>query len=281
MNNDDGLKSFAESTGGETWGLLSEASKDVDFIKQILTSQEQGLFKNVVENPRTINGYKDYFYNILSKYLAWKMYKETKLDIVDKKYASIIRDVDAAKKDLDAIRDAAGYIGGATVLVEYSKSFKTSSIEHGDSADEFYKMYILSLLALGAVIAMAFFLSIADFDLLNSLIATDLQKISLSAAVFSMKFLLLITLYQIMSFYRKNYNAEKHLQEVYKHRSDVLQSLHVVYSSIKDEKERDKILTAGVLLAYERGETGYITTKEGAGSGDNLLENILRTISNK
>src|SRR3989338_295239 len=170
------------------------------------------------------------------------------------------------------------YIGGATVLVEYSKSFSKRACEHGENADTQFKYYMCSLVFFLLIVVSIFTLSISDSRFLKSYVADDIAGFPLNTAFFVLKAALLYFTFQFVQFFRKNYGAEKHLEEVYRHRSDVLQSLNAVYNALSDTGEKDKILSAGALFAYERGETGYITTKEGAGSSDDLIGGLFNRI---
>lgn len=262
---------------GSDWQLLADALKDTDFLN-LLRGQDRQLMLNLKSNPNQINGYQDHYLNILFKYIGWKSYTDTKLRELKRNVKKLEEQVSASEVQLEAIRDSAKYIGGATVLVEYSKSFSTTATNHQIAAIKELKWYLGSLAGFAIIVGLVFFVSISDFTAIKKFIAADVQALPLNTGILALKAFLLVFAYQITQFFKKNYSAEKHLQEVYQHRSDVLQSLHAVYNSLSDPKEKDEILRAGALFAYERGETGYITTKEGAGSGDTFFETVFGRI---
>ena len=88
---------------------------------------------------------------------------------------------------------------------------------------------------------------------------------------------IIIAYIQIPLFIRKNYFAEKHLEQSSIHRRNVLKALHAVYKTISNTEEKDKILTVGATIAFSEPESGFITRKEGAGGDDNI-EAILKVI---
>ncbi len=277
---DDRHKQNAISVGGEQWGLLTDAASDTEF-HALLTGTEKNVISNWQINPSSIGGHKDHFAGILSKYVSWRIYKDSDIKKLKKNFDSISQQIDKGREKLNAIEAAATYIGGATILVKYAESFKTSAETHGTNAQIQQHHYFISLLALATIGAAIFFVSFAEFRVVQNVLADDIKGLPFNTAIFALKAALLIFVYQVTQHFRKNYGAEMHLQEVYLHRSNVLQSLHAVYNSIKDENERDKILSAGALIAYERGETGYITTKEGAGNTDGMLESVIGKALNR
>lgn len=79
---------------------------------------------------------------------------------------------------------------------------------------------------------------------------------------------------------KRNYFAEKHLEQADIHRRNVLKALHAVYSTIKNEEEKDHIVSIGAAVAFAEPESGYITRKEGAGA-DDLTESLISKIMNR
>lgn len=271
------FKNIVSNIGSEDWLLLLDAVKDQKF-QGILTNSEKQILQQIGNDPNILRGYQEQSANIVAKYISWKVYSESNLKSLTKKFLNLEEQIDVSKKELQTISDTAKYIGGATVLVEYSNSFATAAKNHSDAAKNELHRYFGSLVGFASIVGLVFFVSISDFSATRNLVADDIQQLPLNTGVLALKAFLLVFAYQITQFFRKNYGAEKHLQEVYQHRSDVLQSLHAVYNSLSDQKEKDEILRAGALFAYERGETGYITTKEGAGGGDTFFESIFGRI---
>jgi hypothetical protein len=269
------LKSFF----GPTWEPLADAIDDTDF-HSILSQNEKQILQQFKSDREAVRSYPDQLSAILSKYLTWKIYTNTGLKKLSQDVNRLEIKVKESNSSLETIENSAKYISGATALVEYSKAFAKRAKDHEVQAEHQSTYYSLSLFGFAIIIALSFFFSVAEIPLLEEQLADDIGNLPLNTGVLAIKILLIIFAYQITQFFRKNYGAEKHLQEVYQHRSDVLQSLHAVYEALKDNpEERAKILSAGALFAYERGETGYITTKEGAGSaGDGLIDTLLTSI---
>lgn len=282
MDNYQRHREVAKRAGGEDWELLVDALSDSKFTA-ILSSQDEQIFNNFRNNPDAVNSYKSQLADILAKYIGWKVYQESNLRKINKEIDDLSRKVVDAEGALQTLRDTAAIISGATALVAYSKTFAESANTHGERAKKEQSFYFYSLIGFSVITSLVFFFSVADVPYIKGLIADDVKSLPFSTGILALKIFLLIFAYQITQFFRKNYGAEKHLEEVYQHRSDVLQSLHAVYEALKDNtEERAKILSAGALFAYERGETGYITTKEGAGSaGDGLVESLLLSIVKK
>jgi hypothetical protein len=286
MTTKEAIQEIAEKIGGKEWVILSEAAFDTDF-HSILNEQEKGLIIQLSGNPNAISSYKEYFASILSKYISWKVYKESNLKKINKevelflntinqKQEIISSKIKESEADLEYLNGVVKLASGASALVAYSETFSKTAIEHNKRAETMSKMYLFSTGILLLVIGLLFFANIADSAFLKNYLAKDMLY-NFTLAFFVIKVIIIFFFFQIVQFYRKNYNAEKHLEEVYRHRSDVLHSLHAVYISISDQKEKDGLLSAAALFAYERGETGYITTKEGAGSGD-LADSLLARI---
>lgn len=264
---------------GPAWEPLVDAIDDVDF-HNIITQNEKQILQNLKSSPEMVRSYPDQLSTILHKFLTWQIYTSTGLKQLKKSVNALENRTEESASALETIQKSAQYISGATALVEYSKSFVERGKEHASSAKTQARYYYISLIGFTSVAISVFFLSITDVPYLKDLMADDIKNLPINTGILALKVFLLIFAYQITQFFRKNYGAEKHLQEVYQHRSDVLQSLHAVYEALKDSpEERAKILSAGALFAYERGETGYITTKEGAGSaGDGLIDTLLASV---
>lgn len=264
--------------GGQDWALLADAFNDSEFTK-LLTQQERTILTNVNSQPRAGLQYFDYVSNILFKYISWTIYKGGKLKELAEKTENLSKHITKNQAHLNSIEKLVKVVEGASVLVAYSEKFKTTSNNHKKKAIKNFIWYVVGLFIFFLIAGATFFISISDFDRLNQLLADDVTALPLNIGFFALKATLLVFTFQIVQFFKKNYNAEKHLEEVYTHRSDVLHSLHAVYNSIDGKEEKDKILSAGALFAYERGETGYITTKEGAGSSDDIVGNIFNRIT--
>lgn len=276
MANNEEIKRRAILAGGEDWGIISELVDD-EIFKSLLTNQEKNLVDGLGNNPGSTATYRDHFANIIAKYIGWKTYKDSGLSNLEKTVSALASQIEVSKSELDDLSRNATLASGATALAAYSKTFFESANRHSSQANRIKKWYFISVLVLLVVIGLIFFFNLSDYTLLKEHIAEDMRY-NLALAVFGLKAVIAFFFFQIVQFFRKNYNAEKHLEEIYRHRSDVLQSLHAVYTSIENKDEKDRLLSAAALFAYERGETGYISTKEGAGSGEYTESLIMRLL---
>lgn len=138
----------------------------------------------------------------------------------------------------------------------------------------------ISVAILITIVASLLNIQIFNFSTIEGLLASDIKKAAadnLKTLVFIIKGSIIIAYVQIPLFIRKNYFAEKHLEQSSIHRRNVLKALHAVYKTISNAEEKDKILTVGATIAFSEPESGFITRKEGAGGDDNI-EAILKVI---
>lgn len=255
---------------------LSSAIEDAEFYDTLLDSNETQAINNLKQDPNNIRNYLDRMGGIISKYLAWEIYNsKAKLKSLKEQISVLTGSVKEGQADLEQLRTLVEVISGADALAAYAVAFGESSNRHKIEANKAFEYYLYSIAALLATIGAVFFLSFADQGWLTSRLSEDLA-LNLTIASYVFKIVLVLFFFQVVQFFRKSYNAEKHLQETYQHRSDVLQSLHAVYRTINNDEEKDKLLTAAAMFAYERGETGYITTKEGAGSESSYIDILNR-----
>lgn len=269
------IQKIIEEMGKPEWSVIFDLFDDEIFKNNFLNNQQRNFLENIKQNPNFIRNNENLTVEIISKYIGWNAYNKGNLKNLKKDTDSLNERLRKNQKDIESIEKISGLISGATVLVSYAKEFKKTSGLHKKQAEIEFKNYKISLAISLVIVGLIFFFSINEFKIINSLIAEDL-KLPFNTAIFILKAIMLIMLYQIVHFFRKTYNAEKHLEEVYTHRSNVLNSLHAVYLAIDNKEERDKIISAGALYAYDRGETGYLSTKEGAGSGESLLDSLIK-----
>lgn len=278
MNQDkDMLDKLKKAGVPEAWYILSEVFQDSAF-DQILTTQERNILRDVKGNILSVKNYEQYIVNIVSKYYAWQLHRDTKLATLKNTVRDVQSKIEDSQKDLEALTKFSQVAQGATALTAYAEIFKTRSDDHAKKAKINMFIYFGALLILLAVIGFVFFVNVAEFNFFRKIVSDDIQMTKFSIGIYALKVVVLLFFFQVAQFFRKNYNAEKHLEQVNLHRSDVMQSLHAVYVAIEDKNEKDKVLSTGALFAFERGETGYISTKEGAGSGDSSIESVLSRI---
>lgn len=164
-------------------------------------------------------------------------------------------------------------------MTAYAEQFDNQATKHQEKSTKWLWCLIASIFGLVIIVALILFVQISNFPIIKDWLANDIKNIGmLNAPVLAIKGSIVMAYIQIPLFIRKNYFAEKHLEQSSIHRRDVLKALHAVYKTINNQEEKDKIITVGATIAFSEPESGFITRKEGAG-GDDSLEAILKIIS--
>ena len=217
-------------------------------------------------------------------YTNYVIYRSESKQIISE-FSQEIRDfkeeIQKSKESLEVLKKAAGNVSGAEILENYAKDFDEEAEEHKEKARKWLIGLAISVGIFTAIIAFLLNIQIFDFSTIEGFLAGDIKKAAadnLKTLVFIIKGSIIIAYIQIPLFIRKNYFAEKHLEQSSIHRRNVLKALHAVYKTISNTEEKDKILTVGATIAFSEPESGFITRKEGAGGDDNI-EAILKVIS--
>lgn len=188
---------------------------------------------------------------------------------------TIDKEIKNNKDSLNKIKDIARTISGAKALVAYAEEFDKQAIEHENGAKKWLKFLIWSVVILIIIVGLLLFVQISNLPIIKDWLADDMDSlVSLNITALVIKGAIVFAYIQIPFFFRKNYFAEKHLEQASIHRRNVLRSLHAVYEIVDDEQEKDKIIAVGATIAFSEPESGFITRKEGAG-GDDSVETIL------
>jgi hypothetical protein len=221
----------------------------------------------------------DFLRSLYFKCLAYNNDKRKSISAFETKVYELRKNVEAAQKDVEHIGATAKLLSGATILAEYAKDFGKQAGQHGDKASTWIKWLIASIVALVVLISVLIFLNITEFPPLREVFAEDLrQSGELTVLVLAIKAALVFAYLQIPYFIKRNYFAEKHLEQACIHRRDVLQALHAVYNALDDKSERDKIISTGAAIAFSEAESGYITRREGAGGADDGVSALISRI---
>lgn len=225
--------------------------------------------------------FSDYLEDVYFKYLSYLNDKKKNISYFDSAVKELQKNIDSANASINKIDETAKLISGASILSEYAKDFDIAAGEYSNNADDWKKRLYWSIFGLAALVACLLFFQITELPLLKNLIADDLKGAGVSVAIaLAVKSAIVFGYLQIPLFFKRNFSAEKHLQQSYLHRRNILKSLHAVYNTIEDPVEKDKLITTGAAIAFSEPETGYITRKEGAGDSDSTAQ-ILSSIWNK
>lgn len=216
-------------------------------------------------------------------YINYVTYRAESKQIISE-FSQKIRDFEEKIRDfeeiLEKITRVAGDISGTEILIAYARYFDEEAEEHKNKSRNWLIWLALSVIVFIIIVASLLNIQIFNFPKIEGLLADDIKKAAadnLKTLVLIIKGSIIIAYIQIPLFIRKNYFAEKHLEQSSIHRRNVLRALHAVYKTISNPEEKDKILTVGATIAFSEPETGFITRKEGAGGDDNI-EAILKVI---
>ena len=216
-------------------------------------------------------------------YISYATYIAESKQIISKfsqKIRNFEEKIRESEESLEAIKRVAGNISGAEILEKYAEYFNKEAEEHKKKSRNWLIGLAVSVVIFVIIVASLLNIQIFDFSTIEGFLAGDIKKAAadnLKTLVFIIKGSIIIAYVQTPLFIRKNYFAEKHLEQSSIHRRNVLRALHAVYKTISNPEEKDKILTVGATIAFSEPESGFITRKEGAGGDDNI-EAILKVI---
>lgn len=212
-------------------------------------------------------------------YIAYRADKKRNIGSFSQKVRELEGKLQESEERISEINRVASILSGAEILEAYANDFDKQSKQHELKAKNWLKFLIASIAGLIFIVALLLFIQISNFPIIKDWLASDIKNIGmLNTLALVIKGSIIMAYIQIPLFIRKNYFAEKHLEQSSIHRRNVLKALHAVYKTINNQEEKDKIITVGATIAFSEPESGFITRKEGAGGDDNL-EAILKIIS--
>ena len=226
-------------------------------------------------------GFDDVLNKVHTNYIAHRADSDQIISKFSQEIRNFKEKLQKSKESLEEIKRVVADISGTEILMSYAEYFDEEAEEHKKKSRNWLIGLAMSVIILVAIIASLLNIQIFNFSTIEGLLADDIKKAAadnLKILVFIIKGSIIIAYIQIPLFIRKNYFAEKHLEQSSIHRRNVLRALHAVYKTISNAEEKDKILTVGATIAFSEPESGFITRKEGAGGDDNI-EAILKVIS--
>lgn len=260
---------------------IADALDDEKFI-QTLSNTETLERLNYLQNNFYYNIRENVYQNVLNTiYINYAIHRSESKQTISK-FSQKIRDfeekIQESEESLEIIKKVAGDISGAEILEKYARFFDKEAKKHKEESRKWLKWLTISVIIFTAIVALLLFVQISNFSIIKDWIANDIKGLAnLNTLMLVIKGSIIIAYVQIPLFIRKNYFAEKHLEQSSIHRRNVLKALHAVYKTISNAEEKDKILTVGATIAFSEPESGFITRKEGAGGDDNI-EAILKVI---
>ncbi|MBB1552118.1 hypothetical protein HG452_001080 [Candidatus Saccharibacteria bacterium] len=263
---------------------IADALDDEEFLQTLSNTEALGRLDYLRNDFNYYISSRGNYHDALNTiYINYATYRAGSKQTISE-FSQKIRDFEAKIKEseesLEVVKNAAGNISGAEILEKYAIFFNEEAEEHKKKSRDWLIGLAISVAILIAIVASLLNIQIFNFSIIEGLLAGDIKKAAadnLKTLVFIIKGSIIIAYIQIPLFIRKNYFAEKHLEQSSIHRRNVLKALHAVYKTISNTEEKDKILTVGATIAFSEPESGFITRKEGAGGDDNI-EAILKVI---
>lgn len=202
----------------------------------------------------------DYLVEKLQAYLGNRAYSRELNTDFGKLAKQELDEIRRIKTEIDqvnqSVKDAAS-IASDTATTTTAQFFDEEASKHENIASKWFWGVIGSFAAVG-VVTLLFTLSIIN-ELTGDLKEINTTYVTVKVVIIGISLLAL-------KFTIKNYNANKHLVVINKHRSNVLKSIEAHRTTAVDDMTKDAVLAAGVAAAFGHAETGFISTKEGAGS---------------
>ena len=270
---------------------IADALGDEEFIQTLSNTEALNRLDNLQSNLRgyTYNRLADYIsstqpYNdalnlVNAGYIAYRADKKRNISIFSQTVRRLEDKLKESEEKIEDINRVASILSGAEILEAYAKDFDNQAMKHQKNSANWLKYLIFSVVGLVVIVALLMFVQISNLPNIRNWLADDIKSIgTLNTIALVIKASVIMAYIQIPLFIRKNYFAEKHLEQSSIHRRNVLKALHAVYKTISNQEEKDKIITVGATIAFSEPESGFITRKEGAGGDDNL-EAILKIVS--
>lgn len=263
---------------------IADALDNEEFLQTLSNTETLERLKYLQNNFNYgISGTSNFNNALNTVYINYATYRAEPKQIISK-FSQKIRDfeekIQESEERIDEINRVAVILSGAEMLEAYANDFNEEAEEHKKKSIKWLIGLAISVIIFIAIIASLLNIQIFNFSTIEELLANDIKKAAadnLKTLVLIIKGSIIIAYIQIPLFIRKNYFAEKHLEQSSIHRRNVLKALHAVYKTISNAEEKDKILTVGATIAFSEPESGFITRKEGAGGDDNI-EAILKVI---
>lgn len=269
---------------------LADAFLDDDFLEFFRTLDNNDEIAKVEERFKQQNnqisvfnmrGYSTYLYDIHAMYIIYRLDRNKPgVGRVSQRVREIEERIEVAEGNIQNIEKISGILTGTEMLEAYAKDFDKEAKEHEKKARNWLGWFVFFGIGWAVLLVTLLCARLTNFSVFVDWISDDLKENEQLPIIiaFAIKGIVLAVYTQIPLFVRKNYYAERHLEQANIHRRNVLKSLHAVYNAISNKDERDKLLMIGVTTAFSEPESGFITRKEGAGSDNSSIDALLKTI---
>ena len=262
---------------------IADALDDEEFLQTLSNTgalnQLDYLRSNFDYYISSAGNHQNALNTIYTNYVIYRSEPKQAISKFSEKIKGFEEKIKESEESLEIIRKVAGDISGAEILEKYARFFNKEAKNHKEESRKWLKWLTISVIIFTTIVTLLLFVQISNFSIIKDWVANDIKGLAnLNTLILVIKGSIIIAYVQIPLFIRKNYFAEKHLEQSSIHRRNVLKALHAVYKTISNAEEKDKILTVGATIAFSEPESGFITRKEGAGGDDNI-EAILKVIS--
>lgn len=241
---------------------------------------------NVINDPQRHDSpdnehYQKVLVEITNTYLSYLYDSKGKYTSIKQELSALEKRIDTQNANLDRIEQLEKLLSGEKVLTIYAKEFKKRAKSYYRTARKWQRYLQASYVIVALVVVAAFTAPLADVSIARNVVPPELAS-NLQLALLAFKALVILGAVQLSRFYARNYNANMHLYQQALHKHDVLRSLKGAYSTISEDSKifRDELIKTAAIIAFQNIESGYLTTKEGAGDADahtsSILDSILR-----
>lgn len=273
------------------WSQLPEVKKRSilgafeDMINQLDLMEEFDPRRNDAWSMRNeiIEGfqhrYNDFYSQVIEPFRSWlgkKAHSQELTSHFGEQAKGELSEIKRVKKEIEKIQievTNAAAIAANVTSTAYAISFSKQAEQHKKNAK-------LWLLATGIVTILVAII-IVPFVIEAILSIRDTTAYKSSLETYILKALILGFLYFTLRFTIKNYSTNQHLYVVNQQRANALQSMEAFREAASDDSTKNTLLLAAVEAAYAHQETGFITTREGAGSSDSEIVNIVKTMTRR
>lgn len=218
--------------------------------------------------------YNTFYQNVvltLNSFLGRRAYSQELTSKFGQEAQKELDEIRRVRKEIEAVQSvvaSAATVAGDVASAAHAVSFSSQAAEHSKMARRWLTA-VLAIMSISLIIALLVVVDIVrelsgEKDVFN----WELSVLKLATLAF---------LYIAIRFTIKNYSAHQHLYVINKQRANVLQSVEAFRTSANTEETKDTVLLAAISAAYAQQETGFITTREGAGGDDSDITKIVET----
>ena len=204
---------------------IADALDNEEFLQTLSNTETLERLKYLQNNFNYgISGTSNFNDALNTVYINYATYRAEPKQIISK-FSQKIRDfeekIQESEERIDEINRVAVILSGAEMLEAYANDFNEEAEEHKDKSRKWLIGLAISVIIFIAIIASLLNIQIFNFSTIEGLLANDIKKAAadnLKTLVLIIKGSIIIAYVQIPLFIRKNYFAEKHLEQSSIHR---------------------------------------------------------------